>query len=296
MDLRRGTRRVCRKPEPHLHALPRRAAEDGRPAGGVVAAAGPQHQLPGGGVVARCDQASLPGIGGTDQDTRKWLTAWEGKDDELGIKGPPYRQLGVDAKWEHCIVVADADGNIIETWTQWDKLLRRPHSVYISPYDPEKHVWVVDDNMQVDLQVHQRRQEARADDRHAGTAGADATHFNRPTFIDWLPDGTFFVSDGYTGTRVAKFDKDGKFLMDWGIKGTAQRVASRLHEQRARRGGRSATAASSSTIATTIACRCSTRTASSSTPGDRRGPVEPHLLYIGADGTSGPSIAARTSS
>jgi streptogramin lyase len=49
--------------------------------------------------------------------------------------------------------------------------------------------------------------------------GADATHFNRPTFIDWLPDGTFFVSDGYTGTRVAKFDKDGKFLMDWGIKG-----------------------------------------------------------------------------
>ena len=25
-------------------------------------------------------------------------------------------------------------------------------------------------------------------------AGADATHFNRPTYIDWLPDGTFFVS------------------------------------------------------------------------------------------------------
>ena len=49
--------------------------------------------------------------------------------------------------------------------------------------------------------------------------GADATHFNRPTFIDWLPDGTFFVSDGYTGTRVAKFDKNGRFLMDWGIKG-----------------------------------------------------------------------------
>ena len=49
--------------------------------------------------------------------------------------------------------------------------------------------------------------------------GADATHFNRPTFIDWLPDGTFFVSDGYTGTRVAKFDKNGKFLMQWGIKG-----------------------------------------------------------------------------
>jgi hypothetical protein len=72
----------------------------------------------------------------------------EGKDDTIGIKGPPYRQLGVDAKWEHCIVVADANGNIVETWTQWDKLLRRPHSVY-QPHDPEKHVWIVDDNMQV---------------------------------------------------------------------------------------------------------------------------------------------------
>ena len=37
--------------------------------------------------------------------------------------------------------------------------------------------------------------------------------------MDWLPDGSFFVSDGYTGTRVAKFDKDGKFVKDWGIKG-----------------------------------------------------------------------------
>jgi hypothetical protein len=68
--------------------------------------------------------ASLPGVGGTDQDTRKWLTAWEGKDDQIGIKGPPYRVLGVDAKWENCLVVADANGNIIETWPQWDKLMR----------------------------------------------------------------------------------------------------------------------------------------------------------------------------
>jgi DNA-binding beta-propeller fold protein YncE len=29
-----------------------------------------------------------------------------------------------------------------------------------------------------------------------------------------------YVADGYNGTRVAKFDKTGKFLMDWGMKGT----------------------------------------------------------------------------
>jgi DNA-binding beta-propeller fold protein YncE len=54
-----------------------------------------------------------------------------------------------------------------------------------------------------------------------GVHGEDATHFNRPTFIAWLPDGTFFVADGYNGTRVAKFDKSGKFLLDWGKKGVA---------------------------------------------------------------------------
>ena len=40
--------------------------------------------------------------------------------------------------------------------------------------------------------------------------------------MDWLPDGSFVVADGYNGTRVAKFDKDGKFLMAWGEKGSNQ--------------------------------------------------------------------------
>jgi DNA-binding beta-propeller fold protein YncE len=50
--------------------------------------------------------------------------------------------------------------------------------------------------------------------------GADGTHFNRPTYLAFLPDSTMFVADGYNGTRVAKFDKDGKFIKDWGQKGT----------------------------------------------------------------------------
>jgi DNA-binding beta-propeller fold protein YncE len=54
-----------------------------------------------------------------------------------------------------------------------------------------------------------------------GKRGRDAgVLFDRPTDIDWLPDGTFFISDGYGGTRVAKFDKDGKFVKDWGQPGT----------------------------------------------------------------------------
>ncbi len=42
------------------------------------------------------------------------------------------------------IVVADGDGNIVEQWSQWDSMLTLPHQAYINPYDPERHVWVID--------------------------------------------------------------------------------------------------------------------------------------------------------
>ena len=203
---------------------------------------GPSISFPVAGLWRDTTTASPPGTGGTDNNMSEWLTAWEGKAPDLGIKGPPYRKMGVDAKWENCLVVVDGDGNIVETWKQWDKLFRRPHSVYISPYDPDKNVWIVDDNMQV---IYRFTHDGKQLLQTIGTPeneGADATHFNRPTYLDWLPDGTFFVSDGYTGTRVAKFDKNGKFLMDWGNEGrTARRRrqrprgnASRLLQQRAR--------------------------------------------------------------
>src|SRR5712671_5305678 len=180
---------------------------------------GPSISFPVAGMWRDATSASLPGVGGTDQDTREWLTSWEGKSPKLGIKGPPFRELDKDAKWENCLVVYDGNGNILETWKQWDKLFRRPHSVYVSPYDPEKNVWIVDDNMDT---IYRFTHDGSKLLQTIGTPeipGEDADHFNRPTYIDWLPDGTFFVSDGYTGTRIAKFDKDGKFLMQWGIKG-----------------------------------------------------------------------------
>jgi DNA-binding beta-propeller fold protein YncE len=40
--------------------------------------------------------------------------------------------------------------------------------------------------------------------------------FDRPTDIAWLPDGTYFITDGYGGTRVAKYDAKDNFVLDWG--------------------------------------------------------------------------------
>ena len=184
-----------------------------RPQGKRFPEIGPNVQFPTGGLPWRnANQATPPGAGGSGQDPAKGMEIWRGA-------AAPYRELGVDARWEHCLIVVDAQGNIIEEWTQWDKLFKRPHAVYVSPYDPQKHVWLVDDHTHA---IYKFTNDGKQLVQTIGTpnvSGADGTHFNRPTFMAWMPDGSFYVSDGYNGTRVAKFDAEGKFLFDFGMKG-----------------------------------------------------------------------------
>jgi len=140
--------------------------------------------------------------------------------DDLDVGMP-----GVDYRWEHCIVVVNAAGDIIEDWTQWDKMLRRPHAVYISPYDPEKRVWIVDDYRHAIFIFSNDGKRLLQTIGEPNVHAADDKHFYRPTFLAWLPDGTFFVADGYANTRVVKFDKNGKYLMTWGQAGASGRGA-----------------------------------------------------------------------
>ncbi len=53
---------------------------------------GPSLSFPVAGFWRDATIASLPGTGGTDDNIAEWLTAWEGKAPDLGIKGPPVSQ------------------------------------------------------------------------------------------------------------------------------------------------------------------------------------------------------------
>ena len=128
-------------------------------------------------------------------------------------------QPDVDYKWARIINVIDAQGNHIEDWTQYDKMFRRPHSVFESPYDPQKDVWIVDDYRHVIFRFTNDGKKLLQTIGTPNVPGTDSTHFYRPTFMAWAPNGDFYVADGYQNTRVVKFDRTGKFLMAWGERG-----------------------------------------------------------------------------
>ena len=103
--------------------------------------------------------ASPPGNGGTGQPAEGGMQAWE--------KGSGSK-FGVDARWEHSIMVFDGQGNLIDSWNQYDSMLQRPHFVAISPYDPQKHVWIVDDHKHV---VHKFTNDGKTKVMTIGTYG-----------------------------------------------------------------------------------------------------------------------------
>lgn len=53
----------------------------------------------------------------------------------------------------------------------------------------------------------------------SGVGGDDAGHFNKPTDVAVLADGSFYVSDGYVNSRVVKFSANGEFQFQWGTMG-----------------------------------------------------------------------------
>ncbi len=111
------------------------------------------------------------------------------------------------------IIVFDSQGKYLRSWGKG--MFGSPHGLRI---DKSGHVWVTDTVLH---QVMEFTAEGKLL-RTLGVKGkADATHdtFNRPTDVAFLPNGDFFVSDGYGNSRVVKFSREGKYLLEWGRRG-----------------------------------------------------------------------------
>ena len=109
----------------------------------------------------------------------------------------------------------DSAGRLVKEWGQ--NIAVWTHAIRV---DDEGYIWTVDG------QAHQVKKwspdasELLMTLGRYDVAGDGPNTFNRPTDVAVAPNGDFFVSDGYVNTRVAKFDKNGTFIKDWGGSGT----------------------------------------------------------------------------
>jgi hypothetical protein len=127
--------------------------------------------------------------------------------------------------WQNCLYALDGDGNIIENWTQWDVLCADsdgpgPHRLRISPYDPEKRVWVINETFHTIYVFSNDGSELLMTLGEKGVPGWDETHFGRPQDVAFLPDGRVLVADGLDNHRVVILDKDAKYIGEFGGFGT----------------------------------------------------------------------------
>src|SRR6516164_2366002 len=99
--------------------------------------------------------------------------------------------------------------------------------------DPADNLWVVDEMSNMVMKYDPEGRVAMLLGRKAESefvpartaagegAGQPTDLFNRPTDVAWDAAGNIFVADGAGNARIAKFDKEGRFVKSWGKRGTA---------------------------------------------------------------------------
>jgi peptidylamidoglycolate lyase len=104
-------------------------------------------------------------------------------------------------------------GKLLDSWGA--HMFIRPHGLRV---DGHGNVWLTDLLLhQVFKFTHDGKLTMSVGTAHI--PGCDDKHFNLPTDIAVGPDGSFYVSDGYGNSRIAKFSPEGRFLLDWGRAG-----------------------------------------------------------------------------
>ena len=121
------------------------------------------------------------------------------------------------------ILKFDANGRLIKHFGAG--MLAFPHGITA---DRQGNVWVTDGqgNGAIGHQVIKFSPNGKVLMRLgvAGVAGNNPYNFNMPSAVLVAPNGDIFVGDGHGGTsndRIVKFDPAGKYIKEWGVKGTA---------------------------------------------------------------------------
>ena len=134
------------------------------------------------------------------------------------------------------ILKYDMTGKLVKAWGQG--MIVFPHGLYI---DPDDNIWVTDavSSYGTDPDANGRGQQALKFDPEGkllmtlgtkGVAGQGHNTFFAPSDVVTGRNGDIFVADGHggdpknpagwTNNRVVKFDKNGKYIKEWGGRGS----------------------------------------------------------------------------
>jgi DNA-binding beta-propeller fold protein YncE len=120
------------------------------------------------------------------------------------------------------ILKFDASGKLVKAFGRG--MFVFPHGIGV---DREGNVWVTDGQGKDGMghQVIKFSPDGSVLMRlgQAGVPGTGHDTFNMPSDVLVAPNGDIFVADGHGGmsnNRIVKFDRNGKYIKEWGIKGT----------------------------------------------------------------------------
>lgn len=126
-------------------------------------------------------------------------------------------------RWEHFLMIFDRNGKLVDSWEQHKSLVTGAHRVRISPYDPEKHVWLSDGPNVFKFTNDGKKLVMRLEEKDV--PGNEKDRFNAAD-VTFMPNGDFYV---FGGSRILKFSKDGKYLTGWGKLGTGPNEFDTIH-------------------------------------------------------------------
>jgi hypothetical protein len=101
---------------------------------------------------------------------------------------------GYQLRRHHIVFAVDWQGKTIVEWLQHDRYLapprgsgpgsmsRGPHKLLMNPYDPQKHIWIVDDDMhEINKFTNDGKLVLTLGER--GVPACGPKHFNRPADV-----------------------------------------------------------------------------------------------------------------
>lgn len=123
------------------------------------------------------------------------------------------------------VLLYDTDGNVVKSFGSG--MITWPHGMYV---DADDNVWIADavgyapvpEGIGHTIMKFSPDGELLMRLGKEGVAGDGIDVFNKPSDMLVAPNGDIFVADGHDAggnNRIIKFNKDGKYLMQWGSTG-----------------------------------------------------------------------------